>query len=342
MADNTGNVGIYKITSPTGSVYIGQSFELKKRFRTYRVMDTKRQPKIHSSLVQHTPANHIFEVIHELPNDVSVKVMNDYEILYMKTYTDLGFPMLNIREGGSRGKHSEESKKRMSAAQKGREVSLETRKKNSLKRLGSKASEETKLRISLANKGRTVSDITKEKIKRTKEERGIKISIQFIENGKSTRFKKGSIPWSKGKTGIFSAEVIAANRNRKASDETKAKIKAVRAKQVIAKGRKHSDETRKKMSKSAIKRGYNIPEGYSHSQETRKKISLANKGRVSFNKGRTGSLSAVSRKVVCTVTGVIYDSVTEAAIKSNMKRTAMANRLLGITPNNTTLIYYNG
>ena len=39
-------IGIYKITSPTNRVYIGQSVNIKKRFRSYIHKLGKRQPII--------------------------------------------------------------------------------------------------------------------------------------------------------------------------------------------------------------------------------------------------------------------------------------------------------
>ena len=68
----------------------------------------------------------------------------------------------NIRGGGSHGKHSEETKRKMSEAQKGKKLSEETKRKLSEIRKG-KLSEETKKKMSEARKGR-VSEETKRKI----------------------------------------------------------------------------------------------------------------------------------------------------------------------------------
>jgi group I intron endonuclease len=111
-------IGIYKITSPTGKVYIGQSWQLEVRWKSYGRVHIKRQPKLFASLRKYGKANHVFEVIHELPHDVEQSVMNSHEELYMELYRDCGVELMNIREAGSRGKHSEESKLKMSIAQK--------------------------------------------------------------------------------------------------------------------------------------------------------------------------------------------------------------------------------
>ena len=60
-------IGIYKITNPTGRIYIGQSKEMKVRERTYRKIkeDVKRQPKLYNSLEKYGWEAHTFEIIEE-------------------------------------------------------------------------------------------------------------------------------------------------------------------------------------------------------------------------------------------------------------------------------------
>lgn len=62
--------GIYKITSPTSRVYIGQSVNIKKRFRDYRCLNCKKQPALFNSLTKHSSKNHIFEIIEECPKEL--------------------------------------------------------------------------------------------------------------------------------------------------------------------------------------------------------------------------------------------------------------------------------
>ena len=59
--------GIYKITNPSGKVYIGQSRNIKKRVRYYinKHSSTKRQIKIYASLKQYGWETHTFEIIEE-------------------------------------------------------------------------------------------------------------------------------------------------------------------------------------------------------------------------------------------------------------------------------------
>lgn len=56
-------IGIYKITSPTGRIYIGQSTNIHKRFKHYKSLDCKRQHKIYNSLKKYGTDNHVFEIV---------------------------------------------------------------------------------------------------------------------------------------------------------------------------------------------------------------------------------------------------------------------------------------
>lgn len=62
--------GIYKITSPTNRIYIGQSVNIKKRFIEYRCLNCKKQPGLFNSLTKHGVENHIFEIIEECPKEL--------------------------------------------------------------------------------------------------------------------------------------------------------------------------------------------------------------------------------------------------------------------------------
>lgn len=104
--------GIYKITSPSGRIYIGQSNNLDKRRRHYTPGRCKNQKLINNSLRKYGYKNHIFEVIHELPEDVNQDILDVYEKIYHDQYKELGFKMLNLKEcGKGGGKHSEETKR---------------------------------------------------------------------------------------------------------------------------------------------------------------------------------------------------------------------------------------
>lgn len=54
--------GIYKITSPSGRIYIGSSKNIRRRFYSYKNLHCKDQPKLYNSFVKYGVDNHIFEI----------------------------------------------------------------------------------------------------------------------------------------------------------------------------------------------------------------------------------------------------------------------------------------
>lgn len=57
------NCGIYKITSPSGKIYIGSSINIKRRFSDYKRLRCKSQSKLYSSFLKYGVDKHLFEVI---------------------------------------------------------------------------------------------------------------------------------------------------------------------------------------------------------------------------------------------------------------------------------------
>jgi len=149
--------GIYKITNPNGKVYIGQSINVIERLYHYKRLDCKEQPKIYNSLKKYGLKNHTFEVICYC----EISKLNELERYYQDFYNvvDNGLNCRLTVSNDRSGKFSEETKLKMSIAQKGRIVSEESKLKMSLsrkgKRLGSenyffnkKHSNESKLKMS--------------------------------------------------------------------------------------------------------------------------------------------------------------------------------------------------
>jgi len=56
-------IGIYKITSPSKKIYIGQSIDIEKRFKYYLNLNCKKQTKLYNSLKKYGYKKHFFEVI---------------------------------------------------------------------------------------------------------------------------------------------------------------------------------------------------------------------------------------------------------------------------------------
>jgi group I intron endonuclease len=93
--------GIYKITSPTEKVYIGQSVNISARFRQHK--SSSRNEFLKNSFNKYGHDNHKFEILHILPSDVSQNVLNEYEILYIDFYRSANIKLFNLREGGCQG-----------------------------------------------------------------------------------------------------------------------------------------------------------------------------------------------------------------------------------------------
>ena len=84
-------IGIYKITSPSGKVYIGQSVNIIKRFYAYKSIATKQQPILHHSFIKYGVENHKFEVIEEC----EVHLLNERERYWQEYYEAIGKNGLN-------------------------------------------------------------------------------------------------------------------------------------------------------------------------------------------------------------------------------------------------------
>jgi group I intron endonuclease len=171
--------GIYKITSPSGRVYIGQSINIERRFRYYKGVACKEQIKIYNSLLKYGVDAHIFEIL-EL---CDIEELNNRERHYQDLYDSVanGLNLLYVKSEHFNGGHSEESKKKISDSLKGRVfteehkykiglnnsrrgMSAETKEKHRLGRLGKKATLETKQKQSQSRLGNKHSAETKQKI----------------------------------------------------------------------------------------------------------------------------------------------------------------------------------
>jgi group I intron endonuclease len=102
--------GIYKFTSPTNKVYIGQSINVRVRWLLYRKNHCRGQIKLYRSFEKYSFENHQFEVIEECSKDI----LDEREIYWGNYYDVLGNNGLNLKLGNGRGSCSEETKQKMS------------------------------------------------------------------------------------------------------------------------------------------------------------------------------------------------------------------------------------
>ncbi len=87
-------IGIYKITSPVGRIYIGQSIDVEKRFRQYQGLTyCKSQVRLYNSFKKYTPDSHIYEVLEEC----SFEDLNTRERYWQEQFQVMGKQGLNCK-----------------------------------------------------------------------------------------------------------------------------------------------------------------------------------------------------------------------------------------------------
>lgn len=204
------NCGIYKITSPTGGVYIGQAKNLKRRLREYKKPSgATGQTALRNSFLKHGAENHQFDIIEYCSEDE----LNCSERFWQDEFDSVSRANLNciLQECNNiRRKMSETTIENMRTSKLGENNPMygkkrteESKKKqgDSIRgelnyNFGKKASEETKQRMSNFQKGKVLSEEHKAKIgrkgelhcnfgKRFSDEQKQKISKTKKENGLS-------------------------------------------------------------------------------------------------------------------------------------------------------------
>jgi len=234
--------GIYKITSPSNKIYIGQSVNILKRWNKYKNNNCKQQNLLYRSLIKYGADLHKFEIIIECKRFE----LNEKEKFYIEKYNSFESKSgLNLQSGGVNYSITKNQKNKISLFQKGKIVSIETKRKMSNSAKNVKKSDSHKMNISISKKGKT-----------------------------------------------------------------------------------HTEETRIKVSLAK----------QNTTNETKNKISLSLKGR-SFSKKHIENMKlARSRKVLDTLTGNIYNTITEASKHSTYSRSSIASMLLGERKNYTNFI----
>jgi len=114
---------IYKITSPSGRIYVGQTISLRLRLNKYRRNNCKGQKRLYDSLVKYTWDSHIFEIIEEINVDnctdnYNNDILNEKEIYWIKELNSY-YNGLNMTEGGRVIITTLESRKKISESLKG-------------------------------------------------------------------------------------------------------------------------------------------------------------------------------------------------------------------------------
>lgn len=208
---------VYKLTSPSLKVYIGQTVDFDHRMRQYSFGSCKLQRYLYAAIVKYGWDNFNKEVLAPAYSRAELDRLEiDFIRDYKATNPAYGYNII-AGGGGSTGlRHSDGAKEKIAAAMRGRETSPETRAKMSKNMLGKKMSPESI-----------------EKMAATK--RGKKQAPEWAEKAAAARRGLKRSPEATAKTS-------AANRGRKHTPEAIEKMAAVK------RGKKPSGETKARMS----------------------------------------------------------------------------------------------
>lgn len=165
---------IYKITSPSNKIYVGQTKNFKSRINNYKNGHCKKQVKLFNSIKKYGFEEHHYEILEE--NITSLILSNEREIYWIKFY-DSNNSGLNCSKGGT-GKVpllKEEVKEKIRLATQKRWDSGEMKGMT-----GKKLSEDHKKAILLSNIGSKRSSETIEKLKFAKANRTLEQNENWL------------------------------------------------------------------------------------------------------------------------------------------------------------------
>lgn len=149
-------IGIYKIISPSGRIYIGSSCNIQRRFRQYKNGNVKTQTALWNSFKKYGVDNHIFEVVEECTKNNLLKRETYYGIFYNVLSGGLNCKL--PKSGEKFISVSSKTRKKQSKAMKGRNVGIPN-KHYVLRNLTEK--QVNKIRILLIENKLTQKDIAK-------------------------------------------------------------------------------------------------------------------------------------------------------------------------------------
>jgi group I intron endonuclease len=226
--------GIYKITSPTGKVYVGQAIDIEKRWARYLLPNNcVQQVRLFRSFTKYSAIAHIFEVLEEC-EEVNLNVRERYWQDFYDVLSPNGLNCKLTQTQDRNGRLSEGTKRRISETKKGRLFSEEHKKSMSEVRKGKSLSEDTKKKMSEAHKGRKKKPFSEEH----------KRKISEVQKGKSLS--------EKHKKQI--SEALKGRKREPLSEEHKRKIsevhKGIKRKPFSEEHRKNISEARKLYFKS--------------------------------------------------------------------------------------------
>ncbi|AGE60166.1 GIY-YIG catalytic domain-containing endonuclease [Acanthocystis turfacea Chlorella virus WI0606] len=221
---------IYMLTSPSTKSYIGQTTRpIKERLKEHQYSNSDCVAI--SRAIQKYGWDKFEKHWYEVPDEE----LNDHEEMMVEVLGTLAPSGYNLKEGGgSGGKLSEETKKKIGAANKGKILSEVTRGKISKAHIGKTMSVETKQKMSEASTGRTHTDETKQKMSDSK--KGEKCHM-----------------YGKSKNDDIKQKISITLTGRALSDEHKKNLSIAKSGENNPMfGKSHSDDIKQKMSDAHV------------------------------------------------------------------------------------------
>ena len=165
--------GIYKLTSPSGKCYIGQSINLNSRLANYRLLHCKKQRHLYNAIKKYGWESFNIEILWSINCDFPYikTILNKLEIKYIEEYNSINNGY-NLTKGGNSELPSKETRLKMSISAKN--MTQEHKNNISKSKMGHSVSEETRQKLSKINKGKTLTEEHKN---------NISISVKGEKNG---------------------------------------------------------------------------------------------------------------------------------------------------------------
>ena len=277
--DIPNKAGVYYIYNiQNGKAYVGSSRDLRKRFNGHLNKLRKgchRNQHLQRAWKKYGEEKFAFRVI-KLVNEENLIKEEQFSIdLLESANRDKGYNIIPFADGHEL---SEETKQKISEAQRGRHPSKETRQKMSEAQQDRHHSKETREKMSEAHLGKHLSEETKQKISESSKRENL--SEEALNNYSKANSGKNNPMYGKtGKDSPLYGRHHSEETRRKMSESSKREnLSAETRKKMSESGKREnlSAETRRKLSEA--QRGKKNPMYGKHlSEETRQKISESKK-----------------------------------------------------------------
>lgn len=227
--------GIYKLTCKiNGKIYIGKSVNINRRMGNYRRYDKSIGIYFKSALLKHGWDSFDVEILEafenfDKQNEKDNKFLLDMETSYIElfdsTNREIGYNLCKFSNDSTGIRFSEETRLKMSIAQRGKKMSEESKIKISQSNKDKPKSKDHAAKCRVASLGHKHSEETKEKIRQGN--KGKKLSEEHRQ------------------------KLIEANKNRLITEETREKMRNSQIGKSNASG-KRSEESKQRMRESRL------------------------------------------------------------------------------------------